>query len=322
MSLTGATWDPAVTYGVAAPSMVLVPIPEGWMVLTSDGCAVAVPAADWVIDFFAAGATPGAASIAASQRASAPEYMGIMTTITALIGAGILVPTMSDLPLPTGEPHVHRYTPALPWTGMAVSGTLAADLCRASCGARRVLELGPGVSTELMALMASLTMRRVTILAIEQDAIWASATEAAVALARRAPGEPRTASGRPGTNGGWEPGSRLDIITAALVPYPKTCPFPVSRWYDPDHLKQVAGPFDLMVVDGPTAFRPEWRYDRWPAIELAQRVLAPDGTLVLDDTDRVGEREIANDWLQRLGPAWTSERRGRASWFVRAKPGR
>lgn len=161
--------------------------------LTSNGCAVAAPSADWVIEFFAAGATPAEAAIAASKGASAADYMGIMTTITALARGGVLLPTLVDPAQtdsavaersPSAAPRVIRYTPSLPWTAMAVSGELAADLCRKSAGARRILELGPVVSTELMALMASLMNGPVELLGIEQDAAWAAATEAAVARAR------------------------------------------------------------------------------------------------------------------------------------------
>ena len=140
-----------------------------------------------------------------------------------------------------------------------------------SFSAPRVLELGSGVSTLLIAN----SFRRAGeghILSFDDDERWASLTNSnlkrenldAFAEVRLAPMVDITSGGRR------------------------------ASWYDLADLDDSAR-FDLIIVDGP----PAWRGDslaRLPALYELRRHLSDKGLLVLDDAGRGGEIEIARQW--------------------------
>lgn len=161
------------------------------------------------------------------------------------------------------------------WSEHAITPeTLAVvqHLC-ASLGLKHVLELGSGVSTLLLAN----GFRRAGaghVLSIDDDARWA---EQSAETIRR---------------------ERLDgfaeVRVAPLVPV--TAGGRQSQWYDISSLDPAAR-FDLIIVDGP----PAWRGDslaRLPALYLLRQRLSTNGVLVLDDAQRGGETEIARRWQQ------------------------
>ena len=140
-----------------------------------------------------------------------------------------------------------------------------------SLNACRVLELGSGLSTVLLANH----FRRAgegRVLSYDDDERWAALTKASlereglasIAEVRVAPLTEVEAGGRR------------------------------AAWYDLSGLDKSER-FDLIVVDGP----PSWKGDslaRLPALyELIPR-LADNGVLVLDDAARPGERTIAWQW--------------------------
>ena len=189
----------------------------------------------------------------------------------------------------------------LPWSGMALDPRDAAHVCSAVlAGRNRVLELGSGVSTILLGLACALAGRSSRVISIEQDASWARSV---ASLARR---------------------HRLDGLVelrhAPLTEYRSTAPLPVTRWYESaalDDLTDAPGSVDLLLVDGPSAFRPEWQFDRWPAVEWADQLIAEGGVLALDDARRAGESQVAASWQQRLGPGWVRTDIGRTAWLER-----
>jgi predicted O-methyltransferase YrrM len=136
---------------------------------------------------------------------------------------------------------------------------------------RRVLELGSGLSTTLLAKH----FRRTGgghILSIDDDERWAALTRAAL--------------------------EREDLASIAEVRVVKQTDVTAggrrAAWYDLSSLN-ASEHFDLIVVDGP----PAWKGDslaRLPALyELIGR-LDPQGVLVLDDCARPGESAIALQW--------------------------
>lgn len=160
---------------------------------------------------------------------------------------------------------------------------------------RRLLELGPGLSTVAVALAADFAGIDIGVVGVEQDRDWADAVVAAL---------PDSAH------------VDASMVLAPLVPADAAAaPFPVSRWYDLAALASVAGPFDVVFVDGPTAYLAEWRYDRWPALDFVRPLLADRATIVLDDATREGERAIGRDWLDRLGDGWQASMVDRSLWL-------
>jgi predicted O-methyltransferase YrrM len=135
----------------------------------------------------------------------------------------------------------------------------------------RILELGSGVSTLLMAQ----SLRRAGeghILSLDDDARWAAQTEATIAREKL--------------------GSFARVVVAPLVKV--EAGGRQSSWYDISSIEAEAR-FDLIIVDGP----PAWRGDelvRLPALYQLRKHLSDQGLLVLDDAARGGEREVARRW--------------------------
>lgn len=66
-------------------------------------------------------------------------------------------------------------------------------------------------------------------------------------------------------------------------------------WYAQAALDALPAEVDLLVVDGPPAHAPGEQHRRAPALPFEPR-LVPGGTVVLDDLDRPGEREVLARW--------------------------
>lgn len=76
-----------------------------------------------------------------------------------------------------------------------------------------------------------------------------------------------------------------------------------GSWYSIDRVKQLVEDkiFDLVVVDGPTAFRPGDANARRPAVDVLEANLADRYAIFLDDALRAGEKQIIAAWEERLG---------------------
>lgn len=71
-------------------------------------------------------------------------------------------------------------------------------------------------------------------------------------------------------------------------------------WYDLAALEHLPERIDLLFVDGPPG--DSGRLARRPAYVLLESRLYDDSVVVLDDTNRPAEKEIAEDWLSRTTP--------------------
>lgn len=71
-------------------------------------------------------------------------------------------------------------------------------------------------------------------------------------------------------------------------------------WYSKSELDRNIGgqKFDLVVVDGPLAYQREIQLSRYPALPylVESRLLNDNYTLILDDAQRPGEKEIIRRW--------------------------
>lgn len=138
---------------------------------------------------------------------------------------------------------------------------------------RRILELGSGSSTLLMArCLERLGAEGRGIISLDHVEDWAA--------------DSRRKIERAGLSG------LASIHYAPLVPV-EGMPAP---WYDLEALPADAGPFDLVLVDGPEGGKrdPLARYGAFP---LLRDRLAPNAVLLLDDALRQGEQEIVRRWL-------------------------
>jgi predicted O-methyltransferase YrrM len=163
----------------------------------------------------------------------------------------------------------------LPWTDAAIRPAALAAVCNDVVVRRRrvVVELGSGITTVVLSrLLAGVGGRLVTI---EHDERWLAVVDGLVRAA--------------GTGG------TVHLHHAGLV----------GGWYDravvAGALADAPGPVDLLLVDGPPAWRPGTELARWPAAQVFAPHLAPDATVVLDDVHRPGEQEIVRHWRRDHG---------------------
>lgn len=183
-------------------------------------------------------------------------------------------------------------TSYLPWTvsAMRPSG-VAAVLNEITVNRRRhIVELGGGISTYFIARL--LSGRGGHLWTIEHDEGWAAVLREE--LAREGLDELATVVHAPltdidsDTDGGW-PGEQ-------------------SRWYDHDRLRDATatGPADLLIVDGPPAYKEGLEHARYPAVPFFAPLMAADHAIILDDIDRLGEQEIMLRWEREFGTAFES----------------
>jgi predicted O-methyltransferase YrrM len=177
--------------------------------------------------------------------------------------------------------------PLPPTRGWAASPDLLVDLVRLIDETRpeRVLELGSGVSTVVMAARLRSTGRG-TLTALEHDPAYAARTR--VELELQGLGDVATVL--------EAPLARVRVGDAEWT------------WYDlPDDLPTGVG---LLFVDGPPGTTGPLA--RYPALPVLADRLAPGATLVLDDADRTDEQEIARRW-QSEHPGLTARHPGSGS---------
>ena len=147
---------------------------------------------------------------------------------------------------------------------------------------RRIVELGSGVSTVLLARL--LTRQRPRggwrLAAVEHDAGWVQRVTDEL--------------DREGI------GDHVAVLHAPLVPH--ALAEADLLWYD--EAAMAAGLdaalggelIDLLVVDGPPAYAAGYGLARYPALPVLQHRLAPGATVVLDDVERPGEQEVVRRW--------------------------
>jgi predicted O-methyltransferase YrrM len=167
----------------------------------------------------------------------------------------------------------------LPWSegAMRPSGLVEVGNAIVLRPCRRVLELGSGVSTVVLGRLLRTTGG--TLVAVEHDARWrgwVAERLAAEELEQTASVIHAPLEARPGQTLPWYARAGVDAALAAGAP-------------------------DLLIVDGPPAFRAEDALARRPAVpELLER-LAPGATIVLDDVGRPGERAVLEHWERESG---------------------
>lgn len=302
-------------YGIAPGGLLLMPYGEDALVVTRAGrcAAVAASARAVVGEIGTAGLTlPQLAATVADRASGRDAFIAGMESVrtlieidallpTALVGSpgqqlGAVVRAKPDDPS-YGVPEVRVVELGLPWSVFAAAPATVAELVSETLASpgRRLLEFGPGLSTVAVGLAADFADVEVEVVGIEQDTAWAESVVAAL------PASPHVT---------------VSMVLAPLVPADADpAPFPLKRWYDRDALGVVQGPFDVVLVDGPTAFRSEWQFDRWPALDFVQPLLAGGATIVLDDANREGEGAIGRDWLERLGEGWQAAIVDRSLWL-------
>ena len=169
----------------------------------------------------------------------------------------------------------------LPWTRAAMRpSTIIHILNEIFINERRsIIEFGSGISTLYLAWAAKKLNARV--LSIEENADWSQKV--------------------------WDLLEQNQLQGSCTVQAVQRCdvtmPGYSCHWYDIDRVKQVIGKthFDLVIVDGPTAYQKGWEKARRPAVDLLQGNLTESYAIFLDDAMRPGERQILEAWEASLG---------------------
>lgn len=176
------------------------------------------------------------------------------------------------------------YLPAgyLPWSKSALRpGVIACIVNEIVLQDRRVVvEFGAGIST--LVVGRCLRERGGRLYSFEHDAAWAARVRAW--LAEAGIGE-----------------ETVRVVHAPLSP--GTHSLDGVPWYGEPEVAGALGDarVDLVVCDGPPAYREDIRFSRYPALPFLLDRLNEDCAVILDDVDRDGEREIARRWAGLLG---------------------
>lgn len=143
---------------------------------------------------------------------------------------------------------------------------------------RQVVECGGGISTFYIARL--LRDRGGHLHTIEHDAQWADLLRRALAAEQLS--------------------DQVTVVHAPLADTPLS--LDGAQWYDEQALQPVRAraPIDLLVVDGPPAYRRDLRHARYPAVPFFKPALGINYTVVLDDINRQGEQEVLARWEREL----------------------
>lgn len=169
----------------------------------------------------------------------------------------------------------------IPWTRAAMRpSTILHILNEIFINDRRsIIEFGAGVSTIYLAWAAKQV--GANVISIEENGSWASKIKTHV--------------------GDIGAGDVCDVRAIGRKPL-KGQGYD-SHWYDAGQVKDLIGglKFDVVVVDGPTAFEAGQEQARRPAIDVLSGNLAENYAIFLDDALRPGEQQALAAWEASLG---------------------
>lgn len=174
-------------------------------------------------------------------------------------------------------------TEYVPWTGSALRPaalvTVLNDLVVNR--RRRIVECGGGVSSLYIGELLERAGEG-DLFVLEHDTNWARRLRALIQSRGLAP--------------------RVRVVHAPLE-VNHSLSAEGTPWYSADAVREgIDGrPIDLLLVDGPPAHEECMRLARYPAIPFFRDWLAESCTIILDDVDRDGEREVVLRWEEELG---------------------
>ena len=159
-----------------------------------------------------------------------------------------------------------------------------------------IIEFGGGITTFLIARMIELNNIPAKLYTVDEDLNWLKVIEETLqneSLDRH-----------------------VELIHAPL------CPTDLAlnniNWYDTKQLDSCLSniQFECVIVDGPSAWRPEIALSRYPALPYMANKLAPNFSLFLDDFNRDGEKQIIENWENRFKIKFTEINNTLAGFFA------
>jgi|SRR5690554_813805 len=137
-----------------------------------------------------------------------------------------------------------------------------------------IVEFGSGISTILISRLIKRNKLSCQLISIESDLDWNKK------LNRILEGE--------------DVHHNTTIINAPLKEI--ETPFGINNWYDFDDSIFLEKKIDLVIVDGPPAYLEELKHSRYPALPKVHKFLSKNHMIYLDDTNRIGEKEVILRW--------------------------
>lgn len=179
------------------------------------------------------------------------------------------------------------YKTYLPWTSSALRPSAVAVILNDIIihQRRNIVELGAGVSTFFIArILADYPGH---LFSVEHDAEWLSIVSAE--LEKEGLQDKVTLIHAPLVETRYS--SEQANLQNELFDY---------KWYNLSILDKELpeSDIDLVVVDGPPAYRKEERHARYPALPYLASRLSENHTFILDDANRVGEQKVIKQWQQ------------------------
>lgn len=146
---------------------------------------------------------------------------------------------------------------------------------------RTVVEFGCGISTMIIAQLARRNrMDNLRIVSFDENAEWIKIVQSQINV--------------------QELGEYVQLVSAPLI----HCDLAKNglKWYDQEEIdKQLNGiEVDLVLVDGPSAWKPEIELSRYPALPQMNHYLSKNSIVFLDDIERDGEAKVIEFWKQEF----------------------
>lgn len=170
----------------------------------------------------------------------------------------------------------------LPWTGSALRPAAVQTILNDIVVNRKkiIVELGGGISTiyicRLLAQLRNDDIKR-KLYCIEHDETWAQILNKILIDENIS-------------------NDLFEIFHAPLAPYSTESKHP---WYSKMEALKIDN-IDLLLVDGPPAYKRELEMAREPALQYFEKKLSSTASIYLDDIHRKGERKIAYKWHKQF----------------------
>jgi predicted O-methyltransferase YrrM len=146
---------------------------------------------------------------------------------------------------------------------------------------RRILEFGSGITSVFLAHLAKNQNLPIEIVSVDENREWVELLKKEYLHFEKAE----------------------DIVQFVVSPLTICDKLPGTHWYDQKMLEEeISGSFDMIIVDGPTAFEEGKQLSRYHALHFfyPQR-LNNNAVIFLDDVNRKGELEVVKMWEVETG---------------------
>lgn len=167
----------------------------------------------------------------------------------------------------------------MPWTGASIHPTALMYLLNDIILHQRkhIVECGSGISTIMIASLLKANNHEARFCSIDHDEQWIGILKDQLERLGVANYVEFVHAPLSSTDGGWDG---------------------VAEWYDTQIIDQnmESEPIDLLFIDGPPANKDGNKHSRYPALPYFATKVSDSATIILDDSCRNAETQIAERW--------------------------